>query len=101
MRNKKRVFEYGFSFLKTNFVLRKIRTCFFIIPIEIVVDLIIEDHIQIIPLLLLHHFIPATFKPSSRIALTLSLCIVSQYTRRIGSVPLKRINSQPPSSNLN
>ena len=35
------------------------------------------------------------------IAFTLSSCIVSQYTRMIGSVPLKRMSNQPPSSSLN
>jgi len=49
----------------------------------------------------LHYLIPATFKPSSKMAWTLSSWVVSQYTRMIGSVPLKRINSQPPSSILN
>ena len=48
-----------------------------------------------------NYLIPATSSPSSKIALTLSPWRVSQYTRRIGSVPLKRINIQPPSSSLN
>ncbi len=44
---------------------------------------------------------PASFRPSCRIACTLSPCVVSVYTRISGSVPENLTNSHPPSSMSN